>query len=157
MASYVDPKTNIGIESIDARGDYSSDSRAIQVHRVRAAVGVTQLEANARIPVGIDQPLQADGTLRSFAAEDLPRFWPPTLQPKTRRWIAENIHEGTVPSCRFRLRIPQHHTGPLPADALNVAFDFSGLTVSFLKHFEPLHEAHGSATLTGARAPGAVG
>ena len=101
MASYVDPKTMIDIASIDARGDYSSETHAIQIHRLRAAVGPSRLEASARIPVGSDYPIQADGTLQTLAAVELPSFWPPTLQPKTRSWVAENIHDGVVSSCRF--------------------------------------------------------
>jgi len=156
VASYADPNATMRIDAIEATGEYTAEIRAVQIHRLHAVVGATSLEATARIPVGTDDPFQAEGTLRALAVDDLPKFWPATLEPRTRSWIAENVHAGTVSNCRFQLRLPPHANGPLPAEALSVAFDYDGLTVAFLKHFEPLRAIRGAATLTGERFIGDV-
>lgn len=156
FSSYTDARVAIVVDTLDIDANYSADTRAVTIERVSAAVGATRLEASGRIPLGAAEPIQADGTLRSLPADDLVGYWPPTMQPTTRSWIADNIHGGTVSSCRFHFRIPQQPSGALPAEAVDVAFDFENLTVAFLRHFAPLRAARGSATLTATNFIGRV-
>ena len=134
-------------------------SRTIDLRELHAAIGSAEIDSTAS--VSIDDPtagLVLQGELRSLPIAELHRLWPPGAAASTREWIERNIRDGAVSRCLFTLRLPaaDARSKGLEANAVDVRFDFQGLTVDYLRDLAPLMEARGSGTLNAERFQGRV-
>jgi AsmA-like protein/uncharacterized protein DUF3971 len=147
------------LRSFVAKGAFSPLSRTIDLREFHAAIGSAEIDLTAT--VSIDDPtagLVLHGELRSLPIAELHRLWPPGAAASTREWIEGNIRDGAVSRCLFRLRLPAADAASkgLAANAVDVRFDFQGLTVDYLRDLTPLSEARGSGTLNAERFQGRV-
>ncbi len=147
------------LRSFVAKGAFSPVSRTIDLRELHAAIGSAEIDSTAS--VSIDNPtagLVLRGELRSLPIAELHRLWPPDAATSTREWIERNIRDGAVSRCLFTLRLPaaDARSKGLEANAVDVRFDFQGLTVDYLRDLAPLMEARGSGTLNAERFQGRV-
>jgi hypothetical protein len=147
------------VRSLDAKGAYSPASRRIDVRELHAAIGSAAIDSTASVSVDeATAGLVLKGEVRSLPIAELHRLWPPGAAASTREWIDRNIRSGAVTRCLFTVRLPPAGAGSkgLAADAVDVRFDFQGLTVDYLRDLTPLAEARGSGTLNAERFEGRV-
>ena len=147
------------LRSFVAKGAFSPVSRTIDLRELHAAIGSAEIDSTAS--VSIDDPtagLVVRGELRSLPIAELHRLWPPGAATSTREWIQRNIGGGVVSRCLFTLRFPaaDARSKRLAADAVDVRFDFQGLTVDYLRDLAPLLDTRGSGTLDAERFEGRV-
>jgi hypothetical protein len=145
-----DPDPPIAIHSLFANGSYSGSTASVEIQRLQAVVGSTQLDMSAHTTIGARGVVEARGTIDSLPVLDLTRLWPPGRAGKTRTWIAHNVREGGASNARFVLRIPYPDVPgePLPDDSVEVDFDVDGLSIDYLKPMDPLRQVRGTAKLT---------
>lgn len=84
-----------------------------------------------------------DLTAEQFSAESLLAFWPLGLKPKTRSWIAKNIHAGQMRNLTAVARL-----APKTEPEVNVGFDLYGANFNFLKNLPPVQDGIGYGVLT---------
>lgn len=104
---------------------------------------------------------QAPGIGLSFVGSRMPvsafkRFWPFFAAIDARDWFADNVSGGTLESARLKLSIPigalAERNGvipPLPDEAVDGEFVFSGTSVTFAKTMPPMVDASAFARFTG--------
>ncbi len=147
------------VRSLATKGTYSSASRRIDLGELHAAIGSSTIDSTGG--VSIDNPtagLVLKGELSALPIAELRRLWPPTAAASTREWIDRNIRNGGISRCLFTIRLPpaDGSSKGLPADAVDVRFDFQGFTVDYLRDLAPLVQARGSGTLNAERFEGRV-
>ena len=148
------PGPLIALRSLVSEGSLSISSRRLELRTLRAAIGSAELDSTVSVSIdGIAQGLKLEGVLRSLPVAELERLWPPSAAAATHDWIVQNIHDGTVSRCRFAIHIPGAEAAarPLAANAVDLAFDFEGLTVDYLRELTPVEQTRGSATLDAER------
>jgi hypothetical protein len=91
-----------------------------------------------------------EGTLRNVPMKDLGEYWPPNLAHIARDWVLTNIKQGQVSEGNFVLRIrpEDFKSETLPADALDLAMRFNGITTRYLPELPLLVGASGTARMT---------
>ena len=90
--------------------------------------------------------LALNGRVSELADETVMGFWPESLKPKTRQWVAENIHSVTLTNAQLALRARQ---GRKPTVFLST--EFRDGDIRFMKHMPPVTGAAGRAELMGRR------
>ncbi|MBO9453060.1 hypothetical protein J7426_22555 [Tropicibacter sp. R16_0] len=87
-----------------------------------------------------------DGTLDRMTPGELLAYWPSAVAPKPRKWVEENLTQGTFTNGDFAVRLKPGQRPDLYAD-----FDFDQTTIRFAKTLPPATNARGQASLTGQR------
>ncbi|WP_397541425.1 YhdP family protein [Roseovarius salis] len=87
--------------------------------------------------------VSVDGRMPGIAPERVLTLWPENLEPKTRSWIDENIHEATLENIQLALRA---EPGRKPDVFLGL--DFKDLTARFIKDVPPIEGARGHARIS---------
>ncbi|WP_139838518.1 YhdP family protein [Pseudoruegeria aquimaris] len=106
--------------------------------RVRAS-GAARAEADG-------WHLSLDAAADTLTAEELVRYWPLSLRPKTRNWLVNNLHAGRGFNGRVALRLR-----PGAEPVAQVGFDYEGAEVRFLPGYPPISGARGHGQIDGAR------
>lgn len=88
-----------------------------------------------------------DATMNALEPARLLALWPQTVGEKTRRWLEENVIDGTLADINAALR---YRPGQQQPD-LHLGFDFAGADVRFLKEMPPIVDARGHGSLTADR------
>ncbi len=161
-----EPDGPLALVRMEATGTYRPDDETLELTRLAAVVGASQIDARARVLLRAAPTLALDGTVDVLALATLTALWPPELAPAVRRWLAANLRAGSLRHCRIRLGAPfvagADGSGdtPLPerrpgADAapgaLDVACDFAGVEADYLAPLDAIRAATGSARLTAER------
>jgi hypothetical protein len=147
------------LRSVVAKGVFSPVTHTVDLRGLDASIGSAEIHSTATL--SIDDPtagLVFSGELRSLPVSELHRLWPPGAAASTREWIERNIPDGVVPRCQFALRLPPADTPSkgLAANAVDVRFDFQGLTIDYLRDLPPLEDVRGSGTLDAEHFQGRV-
>ncbi|MDP5362285.1 MAG: DUF3971 domain-containing protein [Paracoccaceae bacterium] len=86
--------------------------------------------------------LAVDAQVDQIAPERLVAFWPMSMKPRTRQWVANNLSEGRINSLVTGLRIrPERET------EFALGFGFEGSSVRFLRSLPPITGASGVASI----------
>ncbi|MGB7244533.1 MAG: DUF3971 domain-containing protein, partial [Sulfitobacter sp.] len=88
----------------------------------------------------------ADARMNQITSDRLKTYWPQSLVPKTRNWIADNIVQGNLRNIDVALR---QTSGAKPRTQLS--FEYDEAVVRFLKDMPPVRDAKGHAGLSGKR------
>lgn len=88
-----------------------------------------------------------DAAMDALDPSRLLALWPQTVGEKTKRWMSENILDGTLYDINAALRFRPGQTRP----DLHLGFDFAGADVRFLKEMPPIRNGKGHASLTADR------
>ncbi|PJI91552.1 uncharacterized protein DUF3971 [Yoonia maricola] len=83
-----------------------------------------------------------DAHVDSVAPERVVAFWPLSMKPRTRQWLANNLSEGRLMDVNAGLRIAPER-GPQFA----LGFEFEGATIKFMRYLPPITEAKGVASI----------
>jgi Protein of unknown function len=91
-------------------------------------------------PEGWD--VAVNGTADNLTTDRIVALWPERAVPKPRKWVAENLTNGTLNDVNFAFRL---HPGQKPDVYLD--FGYSDATIRFLKTMPPITGAVGQASL----------
>ena len=90
--------------------------------------------------------LSLEGGMDGIAPERLLALWPRATKPKTRDWIAQNVHEGALRDIQLALRAG---AGTVPDFYLGFAFDDLG--ARYVRDVPPIEAAFGHASISDNR------
>ncbi|MDT8327836.1 MAG: DUF3971 domain-containing protein, partial [Roseovarius sp.] len=83
-----------------------------------------------------------NGRMGALAPERLLELWPLSLKPKTREWVAQNVHKAALKNIQLALR-----AAPDMRPDVFLGFDFEGLEARFLKEVPPISAGAGHASI----------
>lgn len=129
--------------------EISSDFR-LQLHPFNLDLGQLHVNDQGRTvlldgtlvagPEGWD--VAVNGTADRLETDRLLALWPERAVAKPRKWVADNLTEGTLNDINFALRL---HPGQKPDVYLD--FGYQDATIRFLKTMPPITGAAGQASL----------
>jgi hypothetical protein len=154
-----DPGPALPIRSLSVDGLFSKDTGRVELDELGLSIGGAEVDATASLsPADFSHGVELWGELKSLSIAELKRLWPHGAAVGAREWIDANIHDGGVPSGSFVIRLPSPGAapGPLPVDAVDVRFEFAGLSVSYYGELDPARGVRGSGTLSAEKFEGHV-
>jgi hypothetical protein len=95
------------------------------------------------------------GEVSPMPVDTLKLFWPKFLAGKARAWVLERVAGGEVRGGKFNVSLPPGElakveaAGALPADAVNVELDISGMSIAYLPKMPPVNTGDAKLTLSG--------
>jgi hypothetical protein len=88
----------------------------------------------------------AEVTLRGLDIADLPHYWPPSVAPKPREWLAENLTAGMLREGAWRVEARIGADGSAPAiTGLTGSAQADGVSVHWLRPIPPFENVTGEA------------
>ncbi|MFM7688130.1 MAG: DUF3971 domain-containing protein, partial [Alphaproteobacteria bacterium] len=106
---------------------------------------VIRASGEARLQDGMWQTT-AELSLRSLDIADLPHYWPPSVAPKPREWLAENLTAGMLREGNWRIAARIGADGSAAEiTALSGVARADGVTVHWLRPIPPFQNAGGEA------------
>ncbi len=121
------------------------DPFRIDIGQISLTEGGHRLTAKGSIGAGNDGWRAAvDIALDQITTDSLLQIWPVTLVPLTRKWLADNVLQGTLTDVRAALRVD-----PGKAARLQMGYDFRDTDVRFIRTLPPITRASGYATIEG--------
>jgi AsmA-like C-terminal region/Protein of unknown function len=133
------------------KGSYEQDAGRVNIDNAFFESGKTTFEGDGTIEfVGDDLGIKLFGTVLSLPLDDLRKFWPAGLSPGTRNWVVDNIRDGMVDDAQVLISIDpgMRDAGPLPAEAVDVAFNYHDMTAQYMSTMPPIVHGDGHAKLT---------
>jgi hypothetical protein len=145
------PGPALPIRSLVVGGLLSKDASRVDLDQLALGVGGSKVEATASVSASaFPHGLELWGRFKSLSVAELKRLWPRGAAVGAREWIDANIHDGSVPSGSFVIRLPPAGAPPKPlaADAVDVKFEFAGLGVNYYGELDPARDVRGSGVLS---------
>jgi hypothetical protein len=145
------PGPALPIRSLIVGGLVSKDGSRVDLDRLALGVGGSKVEATASVAASaFPHGTELWGQFKSLSVAELKRLWPRGAAVGAREWIDANIHDGSVPSGSFVIRLPPAEAPPKPlaAEAVDVKFEFAGLGVSYYGKLDPARDVRGSGVLS---------
>lgn len=104
-----------------------------------------RLTAKGAVGAGDDGWTAAvDIALDEISTDNLLQLWPVSLVPNTRKWLADNVLQGTLSDVRSALRVQ-----PGKPTRLQMGYDFRDTEARFIRTLPPIVRANGYATIEG--------
>lgn len=119
------------------------DPFSVEIGQAVMIDGETRLNANGALSAtdaGWDVAL--DLHVDTVAPERFVDFWPLTMKPGTRRWVANNLTGGHLFNINAGVRI-----APERAPEFALGFEFADTAIKFLRHIPPITQAQGVASI----------
>ena len=136
------------LDGVSARGRLEQASGQIIVQDFFASAGAAELTAQGLVMYGSDGPgAILDANFTGLPIEQLQKYWPKDVKPKSRKWIVENLSQGVIRDGKVHVAVlpGAAKDGMLPEDAVDFNFALDGMTVRYMRTL-PL--------ITGLRAKG---
>jgi hypothetical protein len=136
-----DDPVEIAAAEVDLR--LQLDPFHLQIGRLQITDSGSTLQAEGDLRADSEGwKLGVDGQMDALTPERLLAFWPEGVKPKTRKWVSENLYDGTLSNIDVALRMapdapPQNY----------LAFDFDGAEVRFMRTLPNVTEGRGHASL----------
>ncbi|MDX5413908.1 MAG: hypothetical protein LPK02_12795, partial [Rhodobacterales bacterium] len=106
-----------------------------------------RLLLDGRVGVGANGwDVAVNGSMDAVLPERVLQLWPERLVPKTRNWVAENLHSARLHDVQLGYR-----RNPGAEDRVYLGFGFDRANVTYARDMPLLADAAGQATLTGRR------
>ncbi|MEY4872605.1 MAG: hypothetical protein RLZZ563_1935, partial [Pseudomonadota bacterium] len=122
-----------------------TDPFTLDIGQVSLVEAGRRLSAKGQVGAGADGWTAAiDLALDEIGHENLLALWPVTLVPKTRKWLEDNVLDGTLSDVKAALRI-----APGKEPRLTLGYDFRATDVRFIRTLPPIRDADGYATIEG--------
>ncbi len=139
------------IEQVSFKGSYDRKAGEISIDNLFAQSGQTSIEGDGLVSlVNSEVGIKVYGTVLTLPLDKLGAFWPVNLAEGTRSWVADNIRDGVIDDAQVTVSIDPGMIGhgPLPPDAIDVAFNFHDMTAQYMRTMPPVMHANGHAKLT---------
>lgn len=142
------------VRELRASGRFLAEERSWSVDPVRVGLG-TATAPGATLVLRADATPADDGTaiaasleVTDLGVDDLVRYWPPSVDPGTRKWIDERIDRGRVRELQATatVRLPAEDAAAPGVDALEARFRYEGLRVRWGDAAPPVAGIDGTAT-----------
>ncbi|MEE8516570.1 MAG: AsmA-like C-terminal domain-containing protein [Alphaproteobacteria bacterium] len=137
----------VKLKALRTRGRFTQDMRALKVETLMLDFGGPVAEMTAEVSdLNAAAKITANAVLRNFTVADLKRFWPPSLSVNARNWVVKNLHKGRMPEARFSLKAQAagKDIGDLKVASLAGSFDFSDMSVTYLRGLPPFRGLAGT-------------
>lgn len=119
------------------------DPFALRIGALRLRDGARTLHLSGEARARADGwSVDVAGRLARLAPARLLALWPPTLKPKTRRWLDENVLSTELREIQMAMRA---RPGAAPEVALG--FDFDELSATYVRNVPPIEAASGRASI----------
>jgi len=95
------------------------------------------------------------GEVSPMPVDTLKRFWPKFLAGKARAWVLERVAGGEVRGGKFNVSLAPGELaqveagGALPAEAVNIELDISGMSIAYLPKMPPVKTGDAKLTVSG--------
>lgn len=142
----------LNVDEAHLRGAVDSSFTDIRIEELRIQSGKSRVELAGRVQDILSSPdVDLTGQLANLEIADLPAWWPIGVSQGARSWVAEHVTGGGIRNGTLTVkgRDGVFESSPTPNDAVRFAFDFDGLSVSYLDEMSPLHDVRGAAVLRG--------
>ena len=139
------------IDQISFKGSYDQDKGEITIDNFFAESGKTSVEGDGLVNItGHHIGVKVYGTVLTLPLDSLGEFWPKNLAEGTRNWVVDNIRDGTIDDAQVLVSIDPGMigNGPLPPEAIDVAFNYHDMTAQYMRTMPPVMHANGHAKLT---------
>ena len=142
---------DLGFQKVAMRGQIQDDLSVIQVDELFLDTGHARATVSGLIVLDEDVSVTLEGNFQDIPVDDLERYWPYGLSQKARNWVTTRVRGGKIARGGVRLTVsPEVRTERgLRDDALDLTFEFDGVSARYLRSMPKLVEAHGSARMSG--------
>ena len=142
---------DLDFRQIGVRGQIRDNLSAIRVDELYLDTGRATATLNGLIEFDDQISATVEGTVEKLPVDDLERYWPYGLSQKARDWVTTRVRGGTVTRANVRLFVsPESRVERgLRDDALDLTFEFEGVSARYLRSMPKLVDAHGSARMSG--------
>lgn len=150
------PGVPITLEQIIASGSIVPRERTLKVDRLSVLSPQAPIEGVGSVtflPSGIQ--ISGASNFGRIHAEVLKRLWPSFVAGGTRRWFLSNLVDGVVDRARIDISLGPEMTDGKPEtsagaeEAVDMEFDYSGVTMKSFGEMSNIYEGHGSAKMLG--------
>jgi Protein of unknown function/AsmA-like C-terminal region len=142
------------------RAAYDPAKGRVSIERLGFDLGEAKTEltgtvdglGDGMLAAGWPSALDFAGELRliDVQVDALAALWPEQLSPRTRSWITEHVHDGTVSQVAARIHARADLTAsagtPIGVDALAGTIAYRNLTLEYFRPLEPLRHVDGTGT-----------
>ena len=141
----------LSIAQTSFKGSYDKHAKRISIENAFVESNGTSFEGDGVLDLASDGVgIKLFGTVLSLPFDNLKLFWPPDLAAGTRSWVVDNIRDGMIDDAQVLVSIDPGMIGkgPLPPDAIDVAFDYHDMTAEYMRTMPPVKHGNGHAKLT---------
>ena len=140
------------LETLKFKGEFDAIAKSLAIEQVMARKGPFELLLAGSLqddPVSMGVKLA--GTVTDLSVPDLKRLWPTGSVPGARDWIFANMHEGMIRKADINIDLVPGAIvdDRIPNEMLNIAFQMSGLKVTYLAGLPDVTGVDGTALLNG--------
>ena len=147
----------ITIAGIEIEGNISEDLSTLHIQKARLDLSgpVINMEGDVtRVGQSVSMDMEAGVT--NLPVDDLARYWPITLAPRTREWVTSNITTGAIPHASTRITLhppedPQKQDGSTINAVITAEVEAEGVTVDYFGNLPKATDVNGTVTFTGRR------
>ena len=142
---------DLHFQQIGMKGRIQDGLTAIQISELFLDTGRASASASGLIVLEEELAVTLEANIQDFPVDDLERFWPSNLARKARNWITTRVRGGKVTRGNVRLTVSPEvllEQG-LQDDAVDLTFEFEGVSTRYLRGMPKLVEARGTARMSG--------
>ncbi|MBL4758146.1 MAG: hypothetical protein JKY32_11125 [Rhizobiales bacterium] len=148
--------TPLEVEEAKIMGRYDPQNGEIWVDRAEMLAGGTGIGLSGRIKFAARSPeIEISARFLPMGVDVFKQIWPAMLAPGARRWFFDNIHEGFITDFAVVADFPAGMIAdldagaPIPPEALDMAFGFTGITAEYFWALPDLAGAAGRGRMKG--------
>jgi len=92
--------------------------------------------------------IQLNVQIDSTSLEQLKRYWPAGVKPKTRNWIRANLFDGRIYDTEFKLILDGASLETIKLTSIQMTAGLSGVTVNYINGMPRIRDVFGVISLT---------
>ena len=147
-------KHPVAVDRVDFIGNAAIEEARLDIDDLVVMSGGTGIRMRGAITGGTESPgILLSGRMKDLSSALLRQLWPPIVAPKTRKWVNENVREGTITEGEFVVNLPvdamagAQRQRKLPQGSIDMSFKMKHVTSGYFKDLPPLIDASGEAKL----------
>ncbi|MDA5193550.1 YhdP family protein [Govanella unica] len=146
---YPDP---LRIDGSLLRGSYAPEAGVWTIAEAKLRFAGAEIAASGTYGADDRGPaLAITGSISNLPLAQLKDYWPSKYGKEAHDWVRENLTAGRASKASFKVAITPDmwdHAGGMPAEALDLRFDFDGVTAHYLRPMPPIVDGVGTARLS---------
>ena len=140
------------LRTLTAKGRYGFGSGRLEVTELEADLDGPTLNVSASIEgIGGAMTVDAQGTLKDLAADDLKRYWPQAWGENAWTWSVSHLSAGRMSEARARVRLGLDGEGGVRVEMLKGEMDLDDVTVDYLPPMPKVTRVNGQVTFDKTR------